>query len=244
MKTGSLSRFIFAVSAAATALTTDHVEVILITIVIVVLAMILWTRSLKNIVEPARLVIWFFAFVFVLHLFSHPGEVLFSVFSLNATMEGAQAGLFYGEKLIVFIYSAYLILKTVEPFELVRPLERLARIIGKPGRLLSFLALSFSLALRFIPDLIRQGKQTMMAFNTRGITFDGGLKNRLNGAVQLVAVVFVNAFKSAESAALALSVRGYSTRHKRALFPPVEISAGGVLTIIFSAAFIVLGWRF
>ncbi|MEE9554785.1 MAG: energy-coupling factor transporter transmembrane component T [candidate division Zixibacteria bacterium] len=244
MKTGSVSRFFFAVSIAAAVLMANHVGIILAAIVSAVLALILWTRDLRNIFEPARLVIWFFAFLFILHLFSHPGKVLFSLFSLDATVEGAKAGLFYGEKLIVFVYSAFLILKTVEPFELVRPIERFSRISGKLGKPLSYAALSFSLALRFIPDLIRQGKMTMMVFNTRGIFFDGGLTKRLNGAVQLVSVVFVNALKSAESAALALAVKGYSNRFKRAVFPPARVSGGGILIALFSVVILVLGWRF
>ena len=244
MKAGSFSRFLFAVCLAAAALKADRVEIILLAILCAVAAMILWTRNIRNVIEPARVVVWFFAFVFVLHLFSHEGKILFSIFGLKATLEGAQTGLFYGEKLIVFVYSAFLIITTVEPFELVRPIERLARILGRSGRPLSFLALSFSLALRFLPDLVRQGRLTMMALKTRGMTFEGALTGRLKMAVQLTAAVFVNAFKSAESAALGLAVKGYSTRHTRAVFPPARISGGGIVTTIFSVVIIVLGWRF
>ncbi len=243
MQAGSFSRFVFAVSLAAAALMTNKAEFIMVAILFASSAMIVWTGDFKSVVEPARPAALFFAFIFVLHLFSHRGQALFTIFGLEATLEGARTGLFYGEKLIVFFYSAYLILKTVKPFELTLPVERLSRIFGRRGRRLSFLALSFSLALRFLPDLVRQGRITMLALKTRGVSFDGSLIGKLRSAPQLLAAVFVNAFKSAESASMALAVKGYSTRHERAVFPAIRILPGSIATLALSAVILVFGLR-
>lgn len=244
MRAGSLSRFIFAVSvAAASVMATDSLA-ILIMILAAVSALLVWGKDPKSIIRVARLVVWLFAFLFVLHLFSHPGRRLFSILFLTATFEGARTGLFYGAKLVAFAYAAYVILLTVDPFELTRPLERAARYLGPAGRLISSFALSFSLALRFLPDLSRESRMTLLAFRTRGIGFEGGIVKKTQVAVQLVGTVFVNAFKKAESTSMALSVKGYATRYAKAVFPPVRFSASGMFIIFISVMILGLGWRY
>jgi len=244
LKAGSVSKFIFAVCVAIAALKADRFAFIITMITLAAAALVIWTRQFRYLIEVARTVIWFFVFIFILHLFSRGGVKLFSLLFLTATREGAATGLFYGAKLVVFALSAFIILRTVDPFELIRPLERLSRFLGKYGRPLSYSALALSLALRFIPDLIRQAAITRMALNTRGVTFQGGAIIRLRAAVMLVSAVFVSAFKNAESTAMALSVKGYSTRHTRAVLPRINFSISGIFTAAVSAAVVIFGWRY
>lgn len=242
LKKDSLSRFIFAVLLAAVAVKMSRFEAVLVAVLISILALFYWTASFRAVLEVARRAIWFFGFVFVLHLFAHPGSKLFSILFLTATREGAVKGLFYGAKLIVFIYCAYAIMRTVDPFDLIRPVERLARLIGKGGRILSYSALSFSLALRFIPTLIRLGGDTRKALNSRGIFFEGGIAERMKAAVHLSGVLFVNALKSSETTSLALAVKGFSTRYKRAVFPRPEFSLSASLNVLIAVLIFVAGW--
>lgn len=242
-KVGSVSRFIFAVCSAAAALKTDDSAFILAAIPVTAIALFLWTRNTRHIIEGTKIVIPLFAFIFVLHLFSHTGDTIFSIFFLHATLEGVSKGLFYGTKLIVFVFCALIILHAVDPFELVRPIERTAIALRRIGKPLSFMALALSLALRFIPELVRQGKTTVMALNTRGVTFEGGILEKSKDAVSLLVVMFVNAFKSAESASAALMVKGYSTRYVRAVLPPIRVTISGTLTLAVSAAILIYGWR-
>jgi len=243
LRIGSVSKFIFAVCLAAGAVQTSSAMFVIIAIPAAGGALFLWTGKFSAVGQTARAAIWFFVFIFVLHLFFHKGERIFSILFLSATAEGARTGLFYGAKFIVFAFCAHIILRTVDPFELVRPIERLARLLGHSGRSISYLATSFSLALRFLPDLVRQANIAALALKTRGAAFDRGFYGRLRSAVQLLPAVFVNAFKSSESAALALVVKGYSTRHLKAVFPPIRISPAGITAAIISGAIMILGWR-
>lgn len=244
MRAGSLSRFIFAVSVAAASVMAAGSITILLMIMVSIAALLVWGKNPKSVIRVARLVILLFAFIFVFHLFSHPGQRLFSILFLTATLEGVMTGLFYGAKLVAFAYAAYIILLTVDPFELTRPLERAARYLGGAGRLISSFALSFSLALRFLPDLSGEGRMTLLAFRARGIGFEGGMIKRARVAVQLVGTVFVNAFKRAESTSMALSIKGYATRYAKAVFPPVRFSASGTLVFLISVMVLGLGWRY
>jgi energy-coupling factor transport system permease protein len=243
LKSGSVSRFLFAVCLAAAAVKSDDALFIAAGILLAAVALIVWTGRIASILEAGRLIFLFFVFIFLLHLFSHPGRELFSLTILTATTEGAMTGLFYGMKLIVFVLSAYIILLCVKPFDLVLPVERLARILGRYGRPVSYLAISLSLALRFLPDLVRQAGVTRLAFRSRGVTFDGGILQRSRSAVQLVAAVFVNTFKQAETTALALAVKGYSVRYRRAVLPPFNVTISGSFAVVAGFAFLIWGWR-
>lgn len=244
MSAGSASKFIFAIFVAGSALISDRLVFIAALIPVTALALVLWTKKLRSLNAVACLVIWLFAFIFILHLFSHKGTKLFSLVFLTATKEGALAGLFYGAKLLVFSICAFIILRAVDPFALVRPLERISELFGRFGKYLSYSILAFSLALRFIPEFIRQTEMTRLALQTRGIYFKGSAIARMRTAAMLVSAVFVNAFKSAESISMALAVKGYSTRYLRAVLPQAKFSIGSALIVAISTAMLIFGWRY
>jgi energy-coupling factor transporter transmembrane protein EcfT len=85
---------------------------------------------------------------------------------------------------------------------------------------------------------------TLLAFKTRGIGFEGGMIKRAQVAVQLVGTIFVNAFKRAESTSMALSVKGYATRHVKAVFPPVRFSVSSMFVFLISVIILGVGWRY
>jgi len=244
LSAGSASKFIFAIFVALSAVISDRLISIAVLIPVNALALVLSTKRFHSLIEVARLMIWLFAFIFILHLFSHKGTNLFSLFFLTATREGALTGLYYGAKLAVFSLSAFIVLRAVDPFELVRPLERISKLFGRYGWVLSYSTLAFSLALRFIPELIRQTEMTRLALQTRGVYFKGSAIARMRAAAMLVSAVFVNAFKGAESTSMALAVKGYSTRYLKAILPRAEFSIGSLLTAAISTAILIFGWRY
>ena len=242
MRTGSISRFLFAVSVALAAAMADSTLVILVMILTAASGLVFWgggLRDLFRIIKPAA---WFVFFIFILHLFSHPGEKIFSILFLKATVEGAATGAFYALKLAAFACSAGIVLLTVDPFKLILPTERVSRLAGPFGKYIASLALAFSLALRFLPDLSTDARMSLMAYRTRGIGFDGGLVRRGRVAVQLLATIFVNAFKRAHTVAMALQVKGYSTRYEKAVFPSVRFSIAGTAVTVLSLVFLLWGW--
>ena len=157
---------------------------------------------------------------------------------MKATIEGVQAGAFYGLKLIDFTIAAYIIFLTTDPFELISPLERLSRILGSRGRIISSLALAFFLAMRFLPELSKQGQMTLLAFKSKGLDLKGSLRHKAKAISLILPPLFVNAFKRSEVTAAALNVKGYATRYKKAVFPTWKFTLGDLVTIL--ASFIIL----
>jgi energy-coupling factor transport system permease protein len=242
MSAGSMTKFIFAISAAFAVAVSNNAGFLLIVFMAVLTAFVAWGGGPRDILRVARVAIWFFLLVFVLHLFAGSGRVLFKIWFLNARADGLQSGLFYGLKLLVFVYSAYLIFFKVDPAGLIKPLERAARYLGPAGRLLSSFLITFSLALRFLPELSRQAKTTVIAFRSRGYEIGGSIKNRITVGNLLMISIFVNTFKRAESVSIALNVRGYPLRYRQAVFPPPKISLSGIFIFIVSISMLYAGW--
>lgn len=242
MAAGSFSRFIFAVSAALTAAVSGEISLIYIILLALLSAFLSWGGRFREIIKIAKLAVVFFLLVFILHLFSGRGKTIFEVWILNATADGAASGFLYGLKVVAFVYSAYIIFYKVDPVELVNPLERAAKHAGPLGKYISAFAISFYLAMRFLPDLTRQARTTMMAFKSRGINMQGSLGNKARVISMLMTSVFVGAFKKAEAVSVALNVKGYSSRYFRAVFPPVRLQLSSIFVMLVSISMIVAGW--
>ncbi len=242
MTVGSITKFIFAVAAAFAAAVSNNFGFLAILLAAVLTAFLSWGGNFKDILKIGRIALWFFLLVFLLHLFSGSEKVLFKFWILKATVDGAVSGLFYGLKLIIFIYAAYIIFFKVDPVELINPFERIAKYSGPFSKPFSSFLISFALALRFLPDLSRQARTTLMAFRSRGFDFKGGIIKKTKMANLLLVSIFVSTFKRAESVSAALVLKGYPLRYKQAVFAPVKAGLFGIFVFVVSICMIVGGW--
>jgi energy-coupling factor transport system permease protein len=243
LSSGALSRFIFSLSVALAAVATKSPAYLLLLLTFCIMAILSWGGHLRDIIKIIRYSLILSIFIFLLHLFLHNRQPFFKFWLLTATLDGARAGLLYGLKLLVFAHAAGIILVAVDPFDLISPLEKLAKISGRLGQPLGAFALSFFLALRFLPELSHQSRMTLLAFKTRGLDTKGSIFHKAKVASLLIAPMFVNSFKRAELAAAALNVKGYATRYSKAVFYPAKITIGSLLTYSISIVILVAGWR-
>jgi energy-coupling factor transporter transmembrane protein EcfT len=242
-QTGQISKLIFAITVSISAIKSMSFLFLGLSGGLALFAFLLWGGRFFDLIKFIKFLILLGLFIFLLHLFGHKGNELFRIWIISATTQGAILGLKYLVKLIIFGITALIILKTIDPFELIQPIETISHKLGSLGRFLAKGALAFSLALRFIPDIIKQAKLTISALKSRGIDFEGGLFKKAKTASLLTATVFVAAFKKSEKAALSLSVKGYPGRYRRAVFPKGRFSFASILTLIVSGDIKVPGSR-
>jgi energy-coupling factor transporter transmembrane protein EcfT len=240
---GAPSRLFFAFSLTISALFNDNIAFLGLILLLLLLFLGLWRGNIQNILKVSLIAAPLAIFIFVLHLFIHNGQPIFKVAFLTATYTGARTGLLYALKLFIYSYSGYLIFIAVDPFELIQPVERIARKLGSAGRVLSGLALAFFLAVRFLPELSAQGKNTLLALKSRGLDLRGSLFHKADVMLLLITHLFVSGFKRADMAAQALAVKGYATRYTRAIYMPPKPNMGSFLIIVLSFAVIMVGWR-
>ncbi|MCQ2741873.1 MAG: energy-coupling factor transporter transmembrane protein EcfT [Bacilli bacterium] len=77
-------------------------------------------------------------------------------------------------------------------------------------------AMTISIALRFIPTLMDDTKRIMKAQESRGVDFShGGLGKKIRALSSLIVPLFVSAFSRSEELANAMECRGYDPKAKR-----------------------------
>ncbi len=118
----------------------------------------------------------------------------------------------------IVLYTSILTL-TTPPTEITYGLEKFfspLRLIGIP---VNKMALSISLALRFIPTIIDQGNKIIKSQASRGIDYyNSNLQGKILALKSLIIPIFVLSIKRADDLADAMEVRLYNINNKRTNF--------------------------
>jgi energy-coupling factor transport system permease protein len=144
--------------------------------------------------------------IFLLHLFYHKGQVLFSVWFFKATDVGLYLGFLNLLRFVDFIMIAICFFSFASPLNVS---TKLATFFGlAKGRFFQELALVFFIALRFLPVLARERKNLMLAMRARGIALNVGLISRLRLNVLMLLPLLSRAISQSDDVAAALSLKG------------------------------------
>ena len=118
---------------------------------------------------------------------------------------------------LVVLYTSVLTL-TTPPTELTYGLEKFftpLRLIGIP---VNKMALSLSLALRFIPTIIDQANKIMKSQTCRGINYnDSKVKDKLIGIKSLLLPMLIYSLRRADELAVSMELRLYNINKKNKL---------------------------
>jgi energy-coupling factor transport system permease protein len=118
----------------------------------------------------------------------------------------------------IVLYTSVLTL-TTPPTEITYGLEQVLspfKLIGLP---VNKIALSISLALRFIPTIIDQGNKILKSQASRGIDYyNSSLKGKFMAIKSMIIPMFVITLKKADDLADAMTVRLYNVNAKRTNF--------------------------
>ncbi len=99
------------------------------------------------------------------------------------------------------------------------------------------IAMTLSIALRFIPTLLDETERIMKAQSSRGVDFKHGkLSTRFRALVSLIIPLFVSAFQRSEELADAMEARGYNPRAKRTKYRKLSWSFYDCVVLLFSIA--------
>lgn len=137
------------------------------------------------------------------------GEPLYQLGFFKITQAGLENTVLFLGRVVVLVVLGTALSETTSPTELAGSLENLLFFL-KPFRLpVSQLALSLSLAWRFVPMLFSEADQLRKALKVRGVEFKGSLKGQLRYWRWLILPLMVNLVRQAEELALAMEMRGF-----------------------------------
>lgn len=142
-------------------------------------------------------------------------------------------------RLILMVALTMILTSTTKPLDLTNALEWFM----SPLRLIKFptheVAMTISIALRFIPTLLDETNRIMKAQSSRGIDYErGGLGQKFRAIIALIIPLFVSAFQRSEELANAMEARGYNPRAKRTKYRELHWTWKDSLSLVLIAMFV------
>lgn len=139
-------------------------------------------------------------------------------------------------RLIIMISLTMVLTSTTKPMDMTYAFEWYML----PLKPLHFptheIAMTLSIALRFIPTLLDETERIMKAQSSRGVDFNhGGLFKRFGAVIALIIPLFVSALERSEELANAMIVRGYDPRAKRTRYRLLRFSWRDIIAFLLVA---------
>ena len=137
-------------------------------------------------------------------------------------------------RLILMLALTMVLTSTTKPMDMTYAFEWYMTPL-KPIRFPAHeIAMTLSIALRFIPTLLDETERIMKAQASRGVDFNhGGLFKRFGAVIALIIPLFVSALERSEELANAMIVRGYDPRAKRTRYRLLRFSWRDLVAFLF-----------
>ncbi|MBR5914104.1 MAG: energy-coupling factor transporter transmembrane protein EcfT [Selenomonadaceae bacterium] len=194
-----------------------------------------------TVLKSLKPISWIILFTFLIHLFTHEGEILAEFFVFKVTDEGLKFAVMISLRLILLITFSSLLTFTTSPIQLTDALENILSPFKKIGLPAHEFAMMMTIALRFIPTLIEELDKIIKAQKSRGVDFESGnLMQRLKNFVPVLVPLFLSSFRRADELATAMEARCYRGGEGRTHFRQLKFHQKDFLAIVIIFA-IVLG---
>ena len=136
-------------------------------------------------------------------------------------------------RLIIMLGLTLVLTATTKPLELTNALEWFM----KPLKVIKFpvheIAMTISLALRFIPTLLEETDRIMKAQASRGVDFQNGkYSEKIRAIISLIVPLFISALQRSEELANAMEARGYDPSADRTKFRVSKWKLGDTISSI------------
>lgn len=140
-------------------------------------------------------------------------------------------------RLILMISLTMVLTASTKPMDLTYAFEWYMT----PLKLIKFpvheIAMTLSIALRFIPTLLDETDRIMKAQASRGVDFNrGGLVKRFKAVISLIIPLFVSAIQRSEELSDAMEARGYDPRAKRSRYRRLMFSWRDAIALVIGGA--------
>jgi len=144
-------------------------------------------------------------------------------------------------RLVMMIILTTVLTASTKPLDLTYAIEWYMT----PLKVIKFpaheIAMTISIALRFIPTLLEETQRLIKAQASRGVDLEtGSIKEKLIGITSLIVPLFVSSFQKAADLADAMEARGYNPSAKRTRYRTLTFGVRDIFAILFIAAVVTL----
>src|SRR5574344_554463 len=141
-------------------------------------------------------------------------------------------------RLMLMIELSLILTATTKPLDLTYALEWYMiplKWIGFPSHVV---AMTITLALRFIPTILEDVNRIMKAQASRGVDFEHGrIGTKFRAIISLIVPLFVSSFIRSDELANAMECRGYDPKVKRTRYRVLHFSWMDLLLTLLAAGF-------
>lgn len=219
---------------------------------IILLAVISHT-SFKQLFGSLKAMWFLIIFLLLINTLVPPNNavnVAFNIGTLKIYWESIFQSLKIILRLFLMIALTMILTATTKPLDLTYALEWYMT----PLKLIKFpaheVAMTISIALRFIPTLLNEVDRIMKAQSSRGVDFKHGkISVRFKAIISLIVPLFISSFQRAEELADSMEARGYNPKAKRTRYHVLKFSLFDLFVFILiaglmSAAIVVSSLKF
>jgi energy-coupling factor transport system permease protein len=149
---------------------------------------------------------------------------------LKITRKSLTMAIYAGTLIFTLIYSTTIFLLTTSPEEMTAALEKLMQPLTRFKVPVTEIALTLTLALRFIPLVLEEIQNLIRSISTRGINWKKlGMKNTFKVWLTVGEKLLENLLMRAEQIAIAMQLRGFTTPNEHHVeWEQLRIKSGDV----------------
>jgi energy-coupling factor transport system permease protein len=152
---------------------------------------------------------------------------------LKITRRSLKTAIYVSTLIFTLIYSTTIFLLTTAPEEVTAALEKLMQPLKRFNVPVTEIALTLTLALRFIPLVLEEIQNLVRSMSTRGINWKKiGMKNTVRVWLTVGEKLLENLLMRAEQMAIAMQLRGFTTPNEHHVeWEQLRIKTGDVLAL-------------
>ena len=177
-------------------------------------------------------------FLLVIYMFLPNSSYIYPAFNIGSLTVYYDSFYQWGYivmRLIMILSITMILTSTTKPMELTNGLEwgmSFLKPIHFPAH---EIAMTISIALRFIPTILDESYRIMKAQSSRGVDFSHGFMKRIRAIVSLIIPLFVSAIERSDELANAMEARGYDPKAKRTHYHKLKFSYHDIIAIFIGA---------
>ena len=213
-------------------------------LVIVLMIMLISKTSILSLLSSLKYMWFMLLFLLIVNVIAPPTSsgvlnVAFKLWDYPIYWESIFQSIKIIVRLILMVALTMILTATTKPLDLTNALEWFML----PLKIIKFptheVAMTISIALRFIPTLLDETNRIMKAQSSRGIDYEhGGLSQKFRAIIALIIPLFVSAFQRSEELANAMEARGYNPRAKRTKYRELHWSWKDSISFVLVIAFV------
>ena len=155
------------------------------------------------------------------------------------TWQGIEKAIMMSLRIIILIIGTFTLTYTTSPIALTDGMELLMNPLKKIRVPVHEMSMMMSMALSFIPSLIKETDKIMSAQKARGADFEtGNLLQRAKALLPILVPLFVSSFRRADELAVAMESRCYHGGEGRTRMKQLKLERRDLVALLLGAIFL------